>query len=95
MQDILRDIIKADALAQEIALKDSSRDVKTINIELYNNVFALYSITQGQFDTSYSFYEKNPSLMYMMFDTLNQLQSRVFKERNRKYNPDSTLKVAQ
>ena len=95
MQNVLRDIIKADALAQELSQRDSSTDLRTINIEMYNNIFALYSITSAEFDSSYKYYERHPSLMLTMIDSLNQRQIRAFKAKDRKYNPDSTIKTSQ
>ena len=89
MGNILRDIIKADALAQEISQRDSSKELRTINIEMYNTIFSMYSITSEQFDSSYSYYERHPSLLLTMIDTLNQRQTRIFKAKDRKFNPDS------
>lgn len=95
MENILRDIIKADALAQELSQRDSTKDLRTINIEMYNSIFAIYSVTSAEFDSSYKFYERNPSLLLTMIDSLNQRQTRAFKAKDRKFNPDSTIKTSQ
>lgn len=92
MGSIMRDIIKADALAQEISQRDSTKDLRIVNIQLYNTVFAVHAITKEQFDKSYSFYEKNPSLLLTMFDTLSQRQIRANKAKDIKPTPDSSLK---
>ena len=74
MGNVLRDMIKADAFAQEISQRDSSKVLRTVNIQLYNNIFELYSITEDQFQKSYAYYERNPSIMYNMFDSLGERQ---------------------
>lgn len=76
MQNILRDILKADALAQEIAQKDTTKDLTRINIEMYNTILRMHSVSAGQFDSSFTFYEKNPAYLLAMFDTLNQRELR-------------------
>lgn len=91
MQEVLRDMLKADGLAQEINNRDTSKRLETVNLELYNSVYAIHSITKRDFDTSFAFYEKHPSLMFVLMDSLEKQQSRLHKARDRTYKPDSTL----
>ena len=77
MQEILWNVFKADALAQELAKHDSSRTLASENVRLTNEVFALHQITKEQFEKSYSYYAQHPDVLRTMLDSINVQQARV------------------
>ena len=76
MEEVLFDMMKADALATEIVKKDSSINLPARNIELYKKVFSAHNITRADFDSSYSFYEKHPEMMRILLDSMNVMRER-------------------
>ena len=76
MEEVLFDMMKADALASEIVKQDSSLKLPAMNIELYKKVFSAHNITRTVFDSSYSFYEKHPEMMRILLDSMNVLRER-------------------
>jgi Domain of unknown function (DUF4296) len=80
MQKILWDVIRAQALATEIARKDSNvNEIAETNV-LTQKVFEIHKISSTTFNRSYSWYTSHPDVMRTLFDSLNaqtQRQSRV------------------
>jgi Domain of unknown function (DUF4296) len=71
MQNILWDVIRAQALSAEIARKDSAiKEAAEIKI-LTQKVFEIHHITSSAFDQSYSWYTSHPEVMRIIFDSLN------------------------
>ena len=87
MQEVLWDMLKADALTQELVMKDSNLKAKSKNIELYYKVFAANKITRSIFNKSYAFYERNPDLMRNLLDSMNALQQRNLIKKYSKPKP--------
>ena len=77
MQEILWDVLKADALSQELVKNDSSRSIATENVRLTNKVFSIHNITKEQFEKSYSYYTQHPDIMQIMLDSINARQMRM------------------
>jgi hypothetical protein len=86
MQEVLWDVLRAEALSQEIVKMDSSKSVAAESIRLTKKVFLLHNITQQQFEKSYSYYTAHPDIMRTIFDSLNNQQSRKI------YAPTDTTK---
>ena len=76
MQEILWDVLRADALSHEIVKSDPSRSLSDENIKLTKKVFLIHNITEEQFQKSYSYYTRHPDKMKTMLDSLNAQQVR-------------------
>ena len=77
MQDILWDILKADALSQQITTRDSAKSLAAENIKLTNQVFLIHNITKEQFEKSYSYYVQHPDIMRTILDSITAKQTRM------------------
>ncbi len=77
MQEVLWDVLKADALSQELVKSDSSRSISSENVKLTNKVFLIHNITKEQFEKSYSYYTHHPDIMQIMLDSINTRQMRM------------------
>jgi hypothetical protein len=76
MQEILWDILRADALSQQIVKNDSSKSLIDEKNKLSNKIFLIHNITEEQFKESYSYYVQHPDILQTMLDSLNAQQSR-------------------
>ncbi|MDQ6756475.1 MAG: DUF4296 domain-containing protein [Bacteroidota bacterium] len=76
MQEILLDITKADALAQQLVKHDSSKSIDTEFAKLKTHVLLIHHTTQEQFEKSYSYYTHHPDILKVMFDSLSAQQTR-------------------
>jgi Domain of unknown function (DUF4296) len=71
MQNILWDVIRAQALSGEMAGKDSAiNEIAETNI-LTRKVFEIHHITSSAFDQSYAWYTGHPEMMRIIFDSMN------------------------
>ncbi|MEP6951764.1 MAG: DUF4296 domain-containing protein [Ginsengibacter sp.] len=71
MQDILWDVIRAQAFSAEIAHKDSSVSEVAETKMLTQKVFEIHHITSSAFEQSYSWYTSHPEIMRIIFDSMN------------------------
>jgi hypothetical protein len=96
MQDILWDVLRAQALSVEIARKDSTINEVAETKILTQRVFQIYRITSSAFDQSYSWYTGHPEIMRVIFDSMNIQNQRhsesVMKNGYRPFKPDSIKK---
>jgi hypothetical protein len=76
MQSIFWDIIRGDILAQEIVNKDSIKNMKAESYTITEKIFSIHNINRTKFEKSIVFYEKNPWLIKIIFDSLNSVQTR-------------------
>ncbi len=76
MQNIFWDMIRGDILAQEIVNKDSTKNLKTESFAINEKIFFIHNINRAKFEKSIAFYEKNPGLIKIVFDSLNSVQTR-------------------
>jgi hypothetical protein len=76
MQLVLLDIMEADALNNERAMKDTSLRVQAENAAYYQAIFQLHQITREEFTKSYRFYVKRPDLLKPIADSLNTVIAR-------------------
>lgn len=82
MQEVLWDVVKAEALAQQIVKSDSSKTESKESQKLVSRVFAIHNITKEQFDKSYNYYTQHPDIMRGIFDSISIQQTRKsFLER--------------
>ena len=76
MQNVLWDIMRAQALAVEMARKDSTiREVAQIKM-LTQEVFDIHHINSSDFDKSYAWYTSHPHMMRMVLDSMNSRNQR-------------------
>ena len=77
MQEILWDVLRADALSQQLVKTDSAKLLADKNIKLTKDVFLIHNVTEEQFQKSYSYYTQHPDIMSNMLDSLNAQQTRM------------------
>lgn len=77
MQEVLWDMLRADALSHQIANSDSTKFADDERAKLTSQVFIIHNITENQFDKSYSYYAQHPEIMRNMLDSLNSQKIRV------------------
>jgi len=77
MQEILWDVFRADALAQQSVKNDSTKIVAEENSMLTLKVFSIHGITKEQFDKSYAYYSQHPDVMRTVLDSLSAQKTRV------------------
>ena len=71
MQNMLWDVIRAQALSAEMARKDSTLNEIAETKLLTRKVFEIHHITSLAFDQSYSWYTSHPEMMRIIFDSLS------------------------
>jgi hypothetical protein len=72
MQAVLWDIMRADKfLSDFVLLKDTGLNKKTESIKMYEQVFAIHSITKEKFQHSFSWYEAHPAALQVIMDSLS------------------------
>ena len=87
MPGIMWDVIRAQALANEVARKDSSINVESQTKALTQKVFEIHHITSSSFDKSYDWYSAHPDILRLMFDSLyTQKQRENDENMKEKYN---------
>ena len=88
MQNILWDLMRAQALSTEIARKDSVINEVTETKALTKKVFEIHNITSTAFTLSYNWYTNHPDVMRIVFDSLNaQNQRETQQEMKQKNHP--------
>ncbi len=84
MQSIFWDIIRGDMLAQEIVNKDSTKNLKAESYIITEKIFSIHNINRAKFEESMAFYQKNPELIKIIFDSLNSVQTRKNSKQSEK-----------
>ena len=77
MQEILWDVLRADALTQQLVKGDSAKLLADENVKLTKDVFLIHNVTEEQFQNSYDYYTHHPDIMSSMLDSLNAQQTRM------------------
>lgn len=70
IQEIVFDLIKADEFMNRFAVKDSTVNIKTHRITLYEQVFAVHQTSKDEFYKSYKYYQQHPDKNKILFDSL-------------------------
>ena len=70
MKSILWDVMRAQTLAQETALKDSTLDVAIETKILSQKVFEIHKTDSLHFVQSYNWYVMHPETLKLIFDSL-------------------------
>jgi Domain of unknown function (DUF4296) len=96
MQNILWDVIRAQALSTEMARKDPAINEVAETKILTQKVFEIHHITSSAFDQSYSWYTSHPEMMRIIFDSMNSQNQRQndlkTRERFKSFKADSIKK---
>ena len=99
MQDILWDVIRAQALSGEMTRKDSTLNEVAETKLLTQKVFEIHHITSSAFDRSYSWYTSHPEMMRIIFDSMNnqnqRQNNRRMKEGYKPFKKDFKKKIKQ
>ena len=94
MQNILWDVIRAQAMAEEIALKDSTINKPAETKVLTQKVFEIHKVKASEFDESYSWYTNHPEVMRVIFDSLNNQKRKndndIMKEKFKRLKKDTS-----
>jgi len=90
MKDILWDVMRAQTLAQQTSLKDSSISMPVeINL-LSKKIFKIHKVDSSHFVESYNWYVKHPEALKVIFDSLyNQKQresEKILKRKEKLYH---------
>lgn len=86
MKNILWDVMSAQALANELAIKDSSVTITAEMKVLSQKVFELHKIDSSHFNKSYNWYIKHPLVLKLIFDSMYVQKQRVDSIRMSKKN---------
>jgi hypothetical protein len=70
MKNILWDVMRAQSLAREIVLKDSTIDLAVQTKLLTRKVFQIHKTDSALFNKSYNWYVKHPTDLKLIFDSL-------------------------
>ncbi len=93
MSGIMWDIIRAQALANEVARKDSLINIEAQTKALTQKVFEIHHITSSSFNKSYDWYSSHPDILRLMFDSLYTQKQREndlhMKEKYNHFKKDS------
>lgn len=79
MKQVLWDVVRAQYLAGQVALKDSLTTVSTETKALTAKVFKIHKITSATFEKSYAWYIKHPQVMSDIFDSLYTQKQREIR----------------
>lgn len=96
MSAIMWDMMRAQALAAEVARKDSSMTADAHREMFTKKVFQVHRVTADDFDKSYNWYMEHPKMMKEMFDSLyshkQKENEQAIQERHRSPRADSVYK---
>lgn len=81
MGNIMWDMMRAQSLASEIVLKDSTVDLANKTKRLSQKVFEIHKTDSAQFNKSYNWYIKHPDVLKRIFDS-------VFAQKQREDNQE-------
>lgn len=86
MQSILWDVMRAQTLANQIAIKDSSVNAAVETKSLSQKIFQIHKTDSSHFNKSYNWYVKHPDALKLIFDSLYAQKEREntlrLKEKN-------------
>jgi hypothetical protein len=76
MQDVLWDIMEADAFTNSFIKKGISKNPVLEDEKLQEQIFAIHHISKEDFYKSYSYYKEHPGLMLTILDSITTKKSR-------------------
>ncbi len=81
MQDVLWDIVQAEAYTKKFIQKDSTKNSAVENAKLQQQIFRKHNITKEDFYSSYEYYEQHPSEMQSILDSIVTVNRQVEIDR--------------
>ena len=72
MQAVLWDVMRADEIANYYKAKDSTIDLLSKHIQLYDTIFSIHKVTKEDFKRSLQFYQSRPDLLKIILDSLQK-----------------------
>jgi len=92
MKVIIWDMMCAENYYSYMTVSDTTFLQKKKNLQLYNQVFHFHDVSKEQFYNSYTYYEKHPDDMKVLFDSIEAFGSRVKFEFENKSIPKKNTK---
>lgn len=71
MQDVMWDMLLADAFTEKYLKTDSSKKELKQNAALQQKIFELHKISREDFYKSYRYYNNHPDIMRIILDSIN------------------------
>jgi hypothetical protein len=87
MRFVLWDLIRADEYATNFLLKENPGEPEEGKAILYEQIFKLHSTKADIFKKSLTFYQSNPNLLKVIFDSLRIDEQRTLKEQYKVETP--------
>ena len=72
MRQVMWDMMRADEYVSHFVMKDSTKRKKDELEKMYDEIFRLHGITQGQFKRSFDYYTSSPELFRPIIDSLGK-----------------------
>lgn|SRR5688572_21891949 len=72
MEAIFWDMLRADELAGQYKLTDTTKSLLDRHTEIYSQVFRLHKISREEFDTSFRYYQSRPDLFKPILESLTK-----------------------
>ncbi|RZK30637.1 MAG: DUF4296 domain-containing protein [Hymenobacter sp.] len=76
MKELMWDVAQVEAYATQHITRDSTKNIKTETLTLYQQVFALHKTSKDQFTQSIKYYEAHPEKQKILLDSLMQYATR-------------------
>lgn len=71
MEDVMWDVLRTDQfLTDFVFIKDSSLNKDAVSIGYYQRIFREHAITREEFQKSFEYYQKHPSLLKAVMDSI-------------------------
>ena len=84
MEKILLDMMRADEfLSGYVFSRDSLLNKKQESIRAYEKIFRIHQVNKGEFEKSFSFYQRHPAMIKIMMDSLSNHLTRIAEEENK------------
>lgn len=71
MQAVLWDMMRADKLASDFILRDTSLERDAESIKMYQEVLAIHSLSKEKFRESFNWYKDHPVVLKVIMDSIN------------------------
>lgn len=76
MTGVMWDMIQVDEFATSYLTKDSSKNIKTERMKLYQQVFSLHQVSEKAYFASFKYYSARPDLFKTVIDSLSERATR-------------------
>ena len=76
MEAVLWDVMRADEMASQYAITDSTFKDVSKNASLYQKIFQIHGITKSTFQKSLQYYQQHPAQLQPVIDSLKAFSER-------------------